>query len=157
MKACADASACGLMCGIWKAIRAWLTRVKWLNFGGLPWMDLTLDAHYNHHTSVTDWRRSIVIWHLNDENFAKGNGMPLIEKIFAATQSNVLRQPFTVDHLKDWMRQMRIVKDDGSLYAQSSIDAILSNSDTKNIPTTNNNRKVLQSHINTGGKYEYWF
>jgi len=63
--------------------------------------------------------------------------MPLIEKIFAATQSGDLLQPFTVDHLKDWMTKMQIVKDDGNPYAQSSIDAILSNSDTKNIPTSN--------------------
>lgn len=83
--------------------------------------------------------------------------MSLIEKIFAATQSGDLPQPFTVDHLKDWMTKMKIVKDDGNPYAQSSIDAILSNSDTKNIPTSNKNRKVLRSSINNGGKYEYWF
>lgn len=83
--------------------------------------------------------------------------MPLIEKIFAATQSGDLPQPFTVNHLKDWMTKMQIVKDDGNSYAQSSIDAILSNSDTKNIPTPNKNRKVLQSNVNAGGKHEYWF
>ncbi len=83
--------------------------------------------------------------------------MPLIDKIFAATQSNDLTQPFTVELLKDWMIKMQIVKDDGKPYAQSSIDAILSNSDTKNMPTSNKNRKILRSSINTGGKHEYRF
>ena len=83
--------------------------------------------------------------------------MPLIEKIFAATQSGDLIQPFTVNQLKGWMTIMQIVKDDGNPYAQSSIDAILSNSNTKNIPTSNKNRKVLLGSINNGGKYEYWF
>lgn len=58
--------------------------------------------------------------------------MSLISKIFEATQSGHLRQPFTVEDLKSWMTRMNIVKDDGEKYAQSSIDAILSNSDTKN-------------------------
>jgi hypothetical protein len=83
--------------------------------------------------------------------------MPLIEKIFAATQSGDLIQPFTVNQLKGWMTIMQIVKDDGNPYAQASIDAILSNSDTKNIPTSNKNVKVLRSSINNGGKHEYWF
>ena len=83
--------------------------------------------------------------------------MPLIEKIFVATQSGDLPQPFTVDHLKDWMTKMKIVKGDGNPYAQSSTDAILSNSDKKNIPTTNKNSKVLRSSINNGGKHEYSF
>ena len=52
---------------------------------------------------------------------------------------------------------MNIVKDDGEKYAQSSIDAILSNSDTKNVPTSNKNRKVMKSTITEGGKHEYWF
>lgn len=82
--------------------------------------------------------------------------MSLIEKIFTATQSGELPEPFTVDNLKDWMTKMKIVKDDGNPYAQSSIDAILSNSDMKNSPTSNKNRKVLQSIIN-GGKHEYRF
>jgi hypothetical protein len=83
--------------------------------------------------------------------------MPLITQIFEATQSGHLRQPFTVEELKDWMIKMNVVKDDGEKYAQSSIDAILSNSDTKNVPTSNKNRKVLKSKITQGGKHEYWF
>lgn len=98
-----------------------------------------------------------VIMHRNNENFIQGDEMPLIEKIFVATQSGDLPQPFTVDYLKDWMTKMQIVKNDGNPYAQSSIDSILYNSDTKNIPTSNKNRKVLRSSINNGGKHEYWF
>lgn len=83
--------------------------------------------------------------------------MPLIEKIFAATQSGDLPLLFTVDHLKGWMTKRQIVKDDGNPYAQSSIDSILSNSDTKNNPTSNKNVKVIRSSINNGDKHEYWF
>lgn len=83
--------------------------------------------------------------------------MPLIDKIFKATETGHLPQPFTVEDLKNWMTTMHIVKDDGAAYAPSSIDAILSNSDTKNAPTSNKNRKVLQSRIANGEKHEYWF
>lgn len=83
--------------------------------------------------------------------------MPLIEKIFEASQTGDLTQPFTVEDLKRWMTAKNIVKADGEPYAPSSIDAILSNSDTKNVPTSNKNRKVLQSRAVEGGKYEYWF
>jgi len=83
--------------------------------------------------------------------------MPLIKQIYEATEDGSLNQPFTVQDLKQWMKEHQIVKDDGAEYAQSSIDAILSNSDTKNAPTTNKNVKVLKSRINEDGKHEYWF
>ena len=83
--------------------------------------------------------------------------MPLIDKIFEASETGDLPHPFTVEDLKSWMAAKNIVKDDGEPYASSSIEAILSNSDTKNIPTSNNNRKVLQSRILAGGLHEYWF
>ncbi len=83
--------------------------------------------------------------------------MPLIKKIYEATVNRELPQPFTVQDLKHWMKDYQIVKDDGGEYAESSINAILSNSDTKNSPTTNLNIKVLQSHINEDGKHKYWF
>jgi hypothetical protein len=95
--------------------------------------------------------------HQNEECIVQGDEVPLIEKIFAATQSGDLPQQFTVEHLKGWMTKRQIVKDDGNPYAHASIDAILSNSDTKNIPTSNKNLKVLRSSINNGGKHEYWF
>ena len=83
--------------------------------------------------------------------------MSLINKILKATETGHLQQPFTVEELKDWMEKESIVKDDGNKYAQSSINAILSNSDKKNSPTSNKNRKVLQSRMIRGGIYEYWF
>lgn len=83
--------------------------------------------------------------------------MPLIKQIHEAIEVGHLCQPFTTQDLKEWIRKNEIVKDDGEKYEDSSIDAILSNSDTKNNPTTNNNRKMLQSKINQEGKKEYWF
>ena len=83
--------------------------------------------------------------------------MSLIEQVFAATESGHLHQPFTVADLNDWIVEYKIAKNDGRPYAQSSIDAILSNSNLKNQPTSNRNRKMLKSRINEGGKSEYWF
>jgi hypothetical protein len=83
--------------------------------------------------------------------------MPLIKQIYEATKLGCLAQPFTVEDLRNWMKEKQIVKDNGDQYAESSIDAILSNSDTKNTPTSNLNRKVLKSRRNGGGKNEYWF
>jgi len=83
--------------------------------------------------------------------------MPLIKQIHEATNNGDLIQPFTVQDLKQWMKQNEIVKDDGEEYSKSSIDAILSNSDVKNNPTTNKNIKLLKSEINKHGKVEYKF
>ena len=83
--------------------------------------------------------------------------MPLIKQLWEATENGALSQPFTVRDLKQWMKEYQIAKDDGYEYAESSINAILSNSDTKNTPTTNKNIKVLKSHINEDGQHEYWF
>lgn len=83
--------------------------------------------------------------------------MPLIKQIYDATQSGELIQPFTVHDLKTWVARSKIVKDDGTPYAESSINAILSNSDTKNRPTTNKNTKVLKSKVDKGGIHGYWF
>lgn len=83
--------------------------------------------------------------------------MPLIKKIYEAVEAGHLIQPFTTQDLKDWMKKMHIVKDEGCEYAPSSIDAILSNSNKKNAPTSNLNIKILQSRRNEGGKNEYWF
>ncbi len=83
--------------------------------------------------------------------------MPLIKQIHDAVQNGDLEQPFTTQDLKQWMRANKIVKDDGEEYAESSINAILSNSDTKNTPTTNKNFKTLKSRLNDSGKHEFWF
>lgn len=83
--------------------------------------------------------------------------MPLIKQIFEAVQNGNLHEPFTVESLKQWVLEMRILKDDGAEYADSSINAILSNSDLKNDPTTNLNKKTLNSRVNEIGAREYWF
>lgn len=83
--------------------------------------------------------------------------MSLIKKIYQATQSGALPQPFTAEQMKVWMKNAAIVQDNGSEYAKASINSILSNSDNKNSPTTNKNRKVLFGKINARGKKEYWF
>lgn len=83
--------------------------------------------------------------------------MPLRKQIYDATKSGDLVEPFTVQDLKNWVARSKIVKDDGTNYADSSINAILSNSDTKNTPTTNKNTKVLKSKIDKRGDYVYWF
>lgn len=83
--------------------------------------------------------------------------MPLIKQIHDAVENGDLDQPFTTQDLKQWMKKNKIVKDDGEEYAESSINAILSNSDTKNVPTTNKNIKKLKSRINDNGKHEFWF
>ncbi len=83
--------------------------------------------------------------------------MPLIQQIHKAVENDDLKQPFTVQHLKRWIKDNQIVKDDGGEYAQSSINALLSNSDTKNSPSSNKNIKILKSRINEEGNHEYWF
>jgi len=83
--------------------------------------------------------------------------MSLIEQIHHATESGDLKQPFSVQDIKTWITKKNIVKDDGNEYVESSINAILSNSDTKNIQTSNKNVKVLKSKINDGGNSVYWF
>lgn len=83
--------------------------------------------------------------------------MPLIKQICEAVEAGQLVQPFTTQDLKKWMKKMHIVKDNGAEYAASSIDAILSNSNKKNTPTSNLNIKVLQSRRNKEGNNEYYF
>ncbi|RYZ79135.1 MAG: hypothetical protein EOP06_27755 [Proteobacteria bacterium] len=83
--------------------------------------------------------------------------MPLIKKIHQAVSSGEIQVPFTTQDLKNWMVTYRVMKDDGGLYAESSIEAILSNSDGNNIPTSNKNSKMLFSRLNAQGKKEYWF
>lgn len=83
--------------------------------------------------------------------------MPLISKIYEATMNGDLVEPFTTEDLKRWMKKRQIVKDDGEEYADASINAILSNSDTKNKPTSNKNIKLLNSRLNDHRIKEYWF
>ena len=83
--------------------------------------------------------------------------MSLIKQISNAIETGELQQPFTTEDLKEWINNYNIVKDDGTNYAESSINAILSNSDQANSPTTNLNKKVLFSRNNELGKKEYSF
>jgi hypothetical protein len=83
--------------------------------------------------------------------------MTLIGQIMDATQGGILVEPFTVEELKSWIIKESIVQANGNPYANSSINAILSNSDVKNDPTTNNNKKILNSHVNSNDKREYSF
>ena len=78
--------------------------------------------------------------------------MSLIEQIFKATQSGLLNEPFTTEDIKKWIKNSNIVKNDGSQYAEASINAILSNSDVANNPTTNKNKKCLKSNVDKSGK-----
>jgi len=83
--------------------------------------------------------------------------MSLIKQIFEATKNNKIAEPFTVSQLKSWISQESICKDDGTKYAEKSVESILSNSNLKNIPTSNKNTKQLRSRINRFQKAEYWF
>ena len=83
--------------------------------------------------------------------------MPLIQQIQAAAEDASLSQPFTTSDLKAWIALAKVVKDDGSAYADASIDAILSNSDKINSPTTNRNVKLLRSGLRADGTKQYWF
>ncbi len=83
--------------------------------------------------------------------------MSLIKQIHDATKNGDLPQSFTAHDVKEWVHKYKIRKADETKYAESSIDAMLSNSDIKNKPTTNKNIKVLQSKINANHKREYWF
>ena len=56
-----------------------------------------------------------------------------------------------------WIIDFKIVKDDGEEYAEASINAILSNSNVENNPTSNLNKKVLKSNLNELGKKVYHF
>ena len=82
--------------------------------------------------------------------------MPLIVQIHNAVRSGDLAEPFTLNHLREWMSARDIVKDDGKAYKASSIKSILSNSDIKNRVTTNRNVKCLRSKTREDGVREYW-
>lgn len=83
--------------------------------------------------------------------------MTLITKIINAMKFKQLPRVVTTAQVKQWVVAKSIVNDDGDLYTKASIEAILSNSDVKNNPTTNTNKKMLASRLNESGKKEYWF
>lgn len=79
--------------------------------------------------------------------------MPLIEQARHACDVGDLPRQFTPAEFKRWIRQAGITKRDGTDYAESSINALLSNSDIANKGSTNRNKKVLQSVEQGGQKY----
>ena len=84
-------------------------------------------------------------------------GMSLIEKIYEAVQRGELLQSCPAEEMKNWFENSGTVKPDGTPYAAASVEAVLSNADISNQPTTNANRKLLKSRVNTAGKKQYWF
>jgi hypothetical protein len=83
--------------------------------------------------------------------------MALITQIKHAVESGDLPQVFTSQILKVWMDSCNIIKSNGDIYAESSINSILANSNLDNSNSTNQNAKLLNSRVNTNGKTEYWF
>jgi hypothetical protein len=82
----------------------------------------------------------------------------LNEKIYDAVQSGELVEPFTTQQLKNWVEEFKVLNDKSNKkYAKSSIDSVLSNADKKNKPTSNQNKKNMQSRINEMGVKEYFF
>jgi hypothetical protein len=83
--------------------------------------------------------------------------MSLIEQIRTAVINGQIIEPFTVEDLERWNNTCNIVQNDGTEYTAKSINSILSNSDVNNIPTSNLNKKVLESEENDNGIKEYRF
>lgn len=81
----------------------------------------------------------------------------LITQILRAVERGNIEQTFSTSDVKSWVALKSICKNDGTSYAASSIDSILANSDKKNIPTSNLNKKMLKSRIGIGFKKVYWF
>jgi hypothetical protein len=82
--------------------------------------------------------------------------MSLIEQIRNAVKIGDIKEPFSTRDIEIWVGNKKITKSDGSPYAESSIRSILSNSDSKNMPTTNKNKKCLTSIMVNGKKvYRY--
>ncbi|HPS31424.1 MAG TPA: hypothetical protein PLZ43_14310 [bacterium] len=78
--------------------------------------------------------------------------MSLIEQIRNAVKIGDIQEPFSTEDIEIWADNKKITKSDGRKYAESSIRSILSNSDNKNMPTTNKNKKCLKSKIVNGKK-----
>ncbi|WP_256384414.1 hypothetical protein [Photobacterium toruni] len=76
--------------------------------------------------------------------------MSLKDQLIEAIHDGRIAHPFTPDDFHNWMEVNFITQDDGSDYAKSSVNAFLSNSDRKQIPTSNKNKKFLSSGENDG-------
>jgi len=80
--------------------------------------------------------------------------MSLINKIRSAVKSGKIKEPFSTQDIEKWVRGNNIKKPNGKPYAKSSVRSILSNSDKKNMPTSNKNKKCLTSR-KINGKRNY--
>lgn len=81
------------------------------------------------------------------------HSLSLIEQARLACQDGRLPTEFTPSQFKEWIQRDGITKTNGEPYADSSINALLSNSDEKNSVTSNLNKKVLKSFKKHGRKH----
>ena len=83
--------------------------------------------------------------------------LPLIERVRLGWQQGKLPREFTPAEFKEFIKREGITKPDGSPYAESSINALLSNSDEAHKGKTSNlNSKVLKS-VKKNGRKHYSF
>ena len=81
----------------------------------------------------------------------------LIDRLRDACNKGELPHPFTPADFKDWVREKNITKLNGTSYAESSLHALLSNSDEKNAGSKNLNKKVLRSSKGVDGQKRFAF
>lgn len=82
----------------------------------------------------------------------------LILKILFATRNGEIEEPFTTADMKKWVNRTGVKNDETEKpYAKKSLDSILSNSDMKNIGSSNENSKILKSKMRGSRIKEYWF
>lgn len=82
--------------------------------------------------------------------------MVLINQVRQAVEDGHLQEVFSTADVKIWVQNKEIRKEDGTPYAEGSIDAILSNSCLRNQGSTNRNRKMLDCK-QQNGVIVYWF
>jgi hypothetical protein len=79
--------------------------------------------------------------------------LSLIERARLACQDGKLPPEFTPAQFKEWIQREGITKPNGEPYAESSVNALLSNSDVANTGSSNLNKKVLKSFMKDGRKH----
>jgi len=80
----------------------------------------------------------------------------LIEQIKDAVANGSLRPVFKARDIKNWVRESKITKPDGTRYAEISVSSILSNSSVRNTGSSCMNSKMLGSRLINGRTREYW-
>ncbi|WP_193225786.1 hypothetical protein [Pseudoalteromonas distincta] len=81
----------------------------------------------------------------------------IIGKIKEAVKKGSLNPVFTTKDVKNLVRENKITKPDGTIYAEASISSILSNSSVRNIGSSSTNSKMLGSRLINERTREYWF